>query len=98
MKPLLPANSVSVAPDVIGNATVPFALFSNAPPTLAATPSALPTPERVLRVCGPVRSMYDSTRVRLSPIDNVIVKTASTVPSGVTAPDAVPTRSVSRPS
>ena len=97
MKPAFAAKSVSVAPVVIGNATVPFGLFSSAEPASTATPSAPPTPVRVLRVIGPTRSMYDSVRVTPSPIERLIVKTASAAPSGVIAPDAVPTRSASRP-
>ena len=98
MKPAFAANSVSVAPLVIGKATVPFGLFNSVAPASAATPSAPPMLTRVLRTIAAVtRSIYESMRVTPSPIDRFIVKTASSAPSGAIAPEAVPTRSVSSP-
>src|SRR5262245_13815505 len=101
MNPLSPANSVSCAPPVIGNATAPVCgLFNSADPTSAATPRTVPpTPVRVLRVPAPVRSMYCSMRVT-SPMSTFTVNTASSCPSGATGePGAVrPTLSTSTPS
>src|SRR5262249_1002914 len=90
---------VVVGRGVIGNSTVRVGLFNSALLVSAATPSPVPTPTRVLRVAdGPTRSMYDSTRDTLLPMNSVSAKTASVVPSGAIAPDAEPTRSASRPS
>src|SRR4029077_17708070 len=63
MNPLSPAKSVNCVPPVIGNTTVPLALFSSGEPASTATPRAVPTPVRVLRVpVGPTRSIDVRTR------------------------------------
>src|SRR5262245_19032926 len=99
MNPLFAPNSDNCVPPVIGNATVPFALLSSGDAASTATPSALPTPTRVLRVpAGPTISTYESIRVTPDPMDRVNVNTASSDPSGVSAPDAAPTLSTSTPS
>jgi hypothetical protein len=96
MKPSALPKSVSEAPSVIVNETVPLALLSSVDPTSTATPSTVPL-VFVVRVAGPASSMEDRVLVMPLPTFSDSVNTASSVPSGVRAPAAAPTRSTRIP-
>src|SRR5581483_2365725 len=97
MKPLSGVISVRVAPEVMLMEMLPSARFRNGEAASLETPTGT-EPANALWVAEPLeRSMRESVRVAPLPMFTESVKTASKVPSGVSAAAAVPTRSVRSP-